>query len=569
MFVVFIVLFIVFAMTNSQAERTTQENEEIVAISNELLHTNDRLIKLMRRFATSHSLETLNEYEATLDKLDDIIDRLEGVTDRLTPSEQNRVNQMMGVLDTLESVETRALDAFGRGDLEGCSNYINSDEYYQADRTLEEHTMSLIYEISNRANADSARNKALINAWLVFFAAFILIAVFGFMLLINFIVKKFFWYESIINAVPFAVTVIDNDMNFTLLNKAGLDAIGKDWKDIKGRPCNAWAHTCTACNTPQCGVECFKRGELVTEYQTADGYHCKVDIAALHDPRGRQVGYVEIDQDITEMVLEHKKNEGLIEGVRQVSAAFADGTKQISDGAQSLAHGSLEQAATIDKLSASINEIKTQTAQNVDVAKQAASLSYTIRDNAEKGSAQMGNMMQAVQEINDASSQIGKVIKVIDDIAFQTNILALNAAVEAARAGQHGKGFAVVAEEVRNLASKSAEAARNTGGLIENSIEKAHLGLSIATETSTSLSEIVEGINHSAQIAAQIAESSTAQTTAIEYLNEGITQVADVVRQNSASAQQSASASQEMTNQAEYLQKLIREEGNGRNYESL
>ena len=242
----------------------------------------------------------------------------------------------------------------------------------------------------------------------------------------------------------------------------------------------------------------------------------------------------------------------------QASAAqIADGSRQIADGAQSLAQGSTEQAAAIEELSSSIGEIADKTKQNAVVAKEASELSGAIRGSAEKGSTQMDQMMQAVREINEASNQINKVIKVIDDIAFQTNILALNAAVEAARAGQHGKGFAVVAEEVRNLAAKSAEAAKDTGGLIENSIAKANLGLSIANETSASLKEIVEGINHSAEIVTQIARSSDEQAGAIMQINTGIDQVAQVVQQNSATAEQSAAASEEMSGQSGTLEHLI------------
>jgi methyl-accepting chemotaxis protein len=237
----------------------------------------------------------------------------------------------------------------------------------------------------------------------------------------------------------------------------------------------------------------------------------------------------------------------------QVSA----GSKQLSDGAQSLAQGSAEQAATIEELSAAISDITDKTKRNTNIAREAAELSGTIRGNAEKGSAQMAEMIEAVREINDASGQISRVIKVIDDIAFQTNILALNAAVEAARAGQHGKGFAVVAEEVRNLAAKSADAAKDTGGLIENSIGKANFGLQIAVETGDSLKEIVEGINRSAEIVTQIAGASDEQAAAIGQINNGIDQVARVVQQNSATAEQSAAASEEMSGQSEILEQLI------------
>jgi methyl-accepting chemotaxis protein len=169
----------------------------------------------------------------------------------------------------------------------------------------------------------------------------------------------------------------------------------------------------------------------------------------------------------------------------------------------------------------------------------------------------MHAMMEAVQAINDASQSIGKVIKVIDDIAFQTNILALNAAVEAARAGAAGRGFAVVAEEVRNLAAKSAEAAQDTGTLIANSIEKAALGVKIAGETNESLVEIVGGIVESSRIAGEIAESADRQYAAIGEINTGIDQVSNVVQQNSATAEESAAASEELSSQSAVLNGLI------------
>jgi len=243
--------------------------------------------------------------------------------------------------------------------------------------------------------------------------------------------------------------------------------------------------------------------------------------------------------------------------IRASTDQVALGSKQVADGAHSLAQGSTEQAATVEELSSSMADIAGKTKENAVMAERAAELADSIRDKAERGTLQMNAMMDAVKDINQASQNISKVIKVIDDIAFQTNILALNAAVEAARAGQHGKGFAVVAEEVRNLAAKSAEAAKETSYMIANSMEKAELGSRIADETAASLGEIVTGVKESSELIGEIAKSSEQQSTGIGEINTGIDQVAQVIHQNSATAEESAAASQEMNGQTDMLHGLI------------
>jgi methyl-accepting chemotaxis protein len=243
--------------------------------------------------------------------------------------------------------------------------------------------------------------------------------------------------------------------------------------------------------------------------------------------------------------------------ISSASGEVLSGSTQIASGSQALADGATQQASTVSQISDSIESISDKTHENAEKTQHASALANTIMRSAEKGSAQMEQMISAVNEINQANQNISKVIKAIDDIAFQTNILALNAAVEAARAGAAGKGFAVVAEEVRNLASKSALSAKDTASLIANSMEKAELGTRIAAETATSLKEIVDGINESNRIMSEIAVSSQSQNEAIDQINSAIHGVSRVVQQNSATAQQSAAASEVMSSQATVLEELV------------
>jgi len=252
-----------------------------------------------------------------------------------------------------------------------------------------------------------------------------------------------------------------------------------------------------------------------------------------------------------------KKNHEAISKVHLAAEQVAIGSKQVSDSSGLLSQGAAEQSSTIEELAAAIEELSSQTEQNAQNADTVNKLTEDAKTSAEQSYALMHEMLRAMDEISESSGKISKVIQVIEDIAFQTNILALNAAVEAARAGQHGKGFAVVAEEVRNLAARSAAAAKDTTAMIENSVKKSADGSKIANDTAQALDKIVGEIEQIATLVSGIASASNQQALGIRQINEGVTQVSHVVQSNSATAEEIAAASQELYSQAALLKETV------------
>ena len=255
-----------------------------------------------------------------------------------------------------------------------------------------------------------------------------------------------------------------------------------------------------------------------------------------------------------------KITDDLSETMLQISAASEEvqaASNQVASGAQILSQGATNQAGAVEELSATIVEISKQIKDTAENALEAKELSVNAGLEVENGNEQMKQMVSAMEEISFASNEIGRIIKTIDDIAFQTNILALNAAVEAARAGEAGKGFAVVADEVRNLAAKSAEAAKNTATLIENSIKAVDNGSEIVNHTAQALENIIETMNNNILLIEDIARASEEEANAINQVTLGIEQISQVVQTNSATSEESAAASEELSGQAGMLNSLI------------
>jgi methyl-accepting chemotaxis protein len=243
----------------------------------------------------------------------------------------------------------------------------------------------------------------------------------------------------------------------------------------------------------------------------------------------------------------------LTEGAEQVASA----SNQLASTSQQLAQGNAEQASSIEETSSTLEESASMIQQNTENTRQAALLASQAKETSDKGNEEMKQMMDSMSEIKKSSDQIAKIIKVIDDIAFQTNILALNAAVEAARAGDAGMGFAVVAEEVRNLAQRSAQAAKDTAAMIENNIELSEKGVNIAGQVGKSLAEITVQAKKVKELLDDIAAASQEQSQGISQINKALAQMEQVTQQNAANAEESASASQELSAQAQILRDIV------------
>jgi methyl-accepting chemotaxis protein len=414
--------------------------------------------------------------------------------------------------------------------------------------------------------------------------------------------KQQFELENILKSVGTPMFVTDDKLIVQSVNEAALVALGYTRDEVVGKMTCAEMCKTEICGTANCTIKnCMKTGEIITgevEATSRDGK--KIPVAAvcsaLFDKDGKPYGGMEVIVDQTEQkgtvrevtrLIEAARNgklndraetegstgdykilreglnqlldvvDGALSQVYEATDQVSTAATQVSAASQSLAEGATEQAASLEETSSALEEMSAMTKQNADNAQQANTLSTEAKNTASKGTTSMDRMNSAIQEIQKSSDETAKIIKVIDEIAFQTNLLALNAAVEAARAGEAGKGFAVVAEEVRNLAMRSAEAAKNTANMIEESVKNSKNGVDIASEVGKVLEEIVQGIDKTSNLVSEIAAASAEQAQGIDQVNTSVTQMDKVTQQNAANAEESASASEEMSSQAESLKEML------------
>ncbi len=239
------------------------------------------------------------------------------------------------------------------------------------------------------------------------------------------------------------------------------------------------------------------------------------------------------------------------------SSHVASASDQVSQSSQEMAHGANEQASNLEETSASLEELSAATQHNTDNSKHVSGMADSANHSAENGQDAMARMNETLEKIRHSADETGKIVKVVEEIAFQTNLLALNAAVEAARAGEAGKGFAVVAEEVRNLAQRSAQAARDTSSLIDDAISNSRAGIEVSTQVASALDEISDNVSKVTSLAAEVSEASSEQARGIEQINTAVASVNGVTQSNAANAEESASASEELSAQSRELNAVV------------
>lgn len=370
--------------------------------------------------------------------------------------------------------------------------------------------------------------------------------------------------ESLLLGVVFVIVILLCVFAFLKLQKDITGRIGTVSKAIKRMRSG---HLNIAFNKKYIGSD--ELGEMVDDFSALSGELKKIitDICAVLSEMSKgnfavqsmdENMYVADYASILQSYREINQNlKNVFGSINQVAADVESGSEQIANGSVALSQGATEQASTLEELSASIYALSTRISAQAQKAGNIESYFGEVSEKISDENQQMGEMLLAMEEIEDKSNQVERIIKAIDDIAFQTNILALNAAIEAARAGVYGKGFAVVADEVRNLAGKSADAAAETSVLIESTINAVKKGVNIVDHAAKTLGDVMDGSEKSKEMVSEIAGSMVTDAKSISEVSKGLEEVSKVVQQNSATSEESSASSQDLNENAASLKEMI------------
>lgn len=367
--------------------------------------------------------------------------------------------------------------------------------------------------------------------------------------------SRIFWMESLLDAIPFPISVTDKDMNWTFVNKPVEDMLKVKRNECIGKPCSTWG--AKICNTKECGIKCMESGMPETFFQQA-GADFKVNVSKLYDENGTFTGHIEVVQDITYLKEVSRKQEALIAHASEVCRKLVEYAAQSSQNAYKLADGTSEQTAAVEEMTATIGEIVENTKLHSKELDKTTEQTETAADVLQTGSRQMDTLISAMKKIDENSLEINAIITTIEEIAEQTNLLSLNASIEAARAGEAGRGFAVVADQIGKLAAQSGDAVKNTKDLIDTTLQAVKNGNEITAETAATMQKVVEIMNEVKQNAVDVNTKISEQTETMEQVNESLGQIAGVVQENSTIAAESSDNSKQIEEQARNLESIVK-----------
>jgi len=363
--------------------------------------------------------------------------------------------------------------------------------------------------------------------------------------------------NSILNALPFPISVTDMNKKWIFVNKPVEKILNKKLEDLYGHPCHKWG--ANICNTEHCGITCLEKGKDKTYFSDGNSEY-QVDLSYIYDEKGEKCGHVEVVQDISHLNQSLKIQEmqqNLIMDTSKSTERFSEIAQQVNKSAVELSENAVEQASIIQEFIASINELSANIERNIEHITGTNQISLNAKEKANIGTNHMKNMIVAMEDINKASTNIAEVIKVIENIASQTNLLALNAAIESARAGEAGRGFSVVANEIRDLANKSSETVKEVEGIIQETFNIVRKGQGIVQDADTALNNIVQTIDETVATSKQLLENSEGQRNAIQELTAGTKQLSAITETNVTNSAENSAISEEMLLQIEQLREII------------
>lgn len=479
----------------------------------------------------SENAEEANKQKQILStQIETIHQKMEDVKNHMnTPAEKERFNQLTEKMDTYMGVRDKTIELADKSTQESMAVFRSEAAPLAAD--IADTINAILADKSSHGENQSRHLTMQTNVFIVIMALIIL----------GSIVVSIFIALSITSGIIRPINELQDVADKMAQGDLGLK--------LNYRSDDELGHLAESMRTMMERISYYMNYISDTTKKIADG---NFDIPHAPEEFKGEYRLVQISiQNLTDSL------NGVMKKITQASDQVASGADQVASSAQALSQGATEQASSIEELAATINDISGNINQNAENTKQTNAQVEATSKEVEFGKTRMENLNIAMDTISQASAEISKVIKTIEDIAFQTNILALNAAVEAARAGAAGKGFAVVADEVRNLANKSQEASKNTAVLIERALESIESGNHIAKETKESMDRIVTSSQTVANLVYQISMATEEQASAVSQVTLGIDQIASVVQTNSATSEESAAASQEMAGQAQMLKSLM------------